>query len=374
MASRVPFIPVFLLVVSSSFSLCAQSVSIQGQLSAWCISTTEDFPLASGGARYIPETTVQTSCGSEYEISASLSLNGSLAYSRSSGGEGRVKLYRAWARIATPRTEARIGLQKINFGSATLFRPLMWFDRIDPRDPLQLTDGVYALLARAYCSDNTNVWAWVLSGNEAAKGWEMLPSERKTPEYGGRIQIPLSTGELALSYHRRRVVVPRPLASAVAAPENRYGLDGKWDIGIGLWFETALHHLRVDIPGLTYQRLWVVGADYTIALGNGFGITAERFRADNPQTPFGSSSSLVSLWALMIGYPVSILDRVSLMIFRDDKNHHWYRLLTWQQTYDTWMMYVLLFSNPGHAALSQLRSGGLALGGTGVQFMVVFNH
>ena len=50
----------------------------------------------------------------------------------------------AWLRLSTSRFEARVGLQKINFGSATLFRPLMWFDSLDPRDPLQITDGVYA--------------------------------------------------------------------------------------------------------------------------------------------------------------------------------------------------------------------------------------
>jgi len=55
-----------------------------------------------------------------------------------------------WIRLSTKQFELRAGLQKINFGSATLLRPLMWFDKIDPRDPLQLTDGVYALLARYY--------------------------------------------------------------------------------------------------------------------------------------------------------------------------------------------------------------------------------
>jgi len=53
-------------------------------------------------------------------------------------------------------------LQKINFGSATLFRLLMWFDRIDPRDPLKLTDGVYGLLLRYYFHNNTNIWLWGL--------------------------------------------------------------------------------------------------------------------------------------------------------------------------------------------------------------------
>lgn len=51
-------------------------------------------------------------------------------------------------------SELRLGLQKINFGSAQLFRPLMWFDKMDPRDPLQMTDGVWGALYRYYFRNN----------------------------------------------------------------------------------------------------------------------------------------------------------------------------------------------------------------------------
>ena len=46
-------------------------------------------------------------------------------------GTSRLKPYRIWARYKTARFEARVGLQRINFGSATLLRPLMWFDSVD---------------------------------------------------------------------------------------------------------------------------------------------------------------------------------------------------------------------------------------------------
>ena len=58
------------------------------------------------------------------------------------------------------------GLQKINFGSATMLRPLMWFDQVDPRDPLQLTDGVWGVLGRYYFLNNANIWLWGLYGNK----------------------------------------------------------------------------------------------------------------------------------------------------------------------------------------------------------------
>ena len=72
------------------------------------------------------------------------------------------------------------GLQKINFGSAVLLRPLMWFDSLDPRDPLQLTDGVYAVLLRYYFPNNANLWAWALYGNDSPKGWESAATAEDT--------------------------------------------------------------------------------------------------------------------------------------------------------------------------------------------------
>ena len=85
----------------------------------------------------------------------------------------------------------------------------MWFDRIDPRDPLQLTDGVWALLLRYFFLNNANIWLWGLYGNDDVKGWEFLPTVKDDIEFGGRIQVPVPLGELGLSYHHRRADVNR---------------------------------------------------------------------------------------------------------------------------------------------------------------------
>ena len=150
----------------------------------------------------------------------------------------KVKPYRFWVRFATSQFQVRIGLQKINFGSAMLLRPLMWFDRIDPRDPLQITDGVYAILLRYYFLNNANIWLWGVYGQNQRKGMEVFPTKENSGEYGGRIQVPLMNGEIATSYHHRDI---DPTAMVLNAPrfrsENRYALDGKWDLGVGLWFE-----------------------------------------------------------------------------------------------------------------------------------------
>jgi hypothetical protein len=299
--------------------------------------------------------------------------------------EGKLKLHRAWIRIASNTFEIRAGLQKINFGSATLFRPLMWFDKVDPRDPLQLTDGIYGLLVRYYFLDNANVWLWGLYGNDAAKGWELVPTTQKSIEYGGRVQIPAWTGEVGATYHHREADFTQLPTLALYATkartaEDRFALDGKWNIGIGAWFEAALVHDQTDLPGFNYQRQWTLGADYTFSIGNGLTALAEHFRSDNPDRPFAPANGL-EFSALSLNYPLGLVDRISTILYRDWSNREWYRLITWQRTYDNWIIYLLGFWNPEIVRLYRAQDtstsgqrGSNPFAGTGIQLMIVFNH
>jgi len=80
------------------------------------------------------------------ELSVNIFGTAGLRHSTPSTHQGDLKPYRAWIRFSSDQLELRIGLQKLNFGSASILRPLMWFDQMDPRDPLQLTDGLWAFL------------------------------------------------------------------------------------------------------------------------------------------------------------------------------------------------------------------------------------
>jgi len=124
----------------------ATTLIFKGQFSGWAgYSSGAELPLIIGG-RYLPQLNLDVKKGTvryDFEVAANVSGNGIMEPFSQSEWSGTMKLYRGWARISTDNAELRVGLQKINFGSATLLRPLMWFDRIDPRDPLQLTDGVW---------------------------------------------------------------------------------------------------------------------------------------------------------------------------------------------------------------------------------------
>src|SRR5947207_8559155 len=224
----------------------AQPVSVQGQVSTWFTLNDTSPSTPSAGVRYVPTLSLARQLPESRLIDGEISVN-AYGFGESPGwhdldATGRLKPYRVWARFKTTRFEGRVGLQKINFGSALLLRPLRWFDSVDPRDPLQITDGVYGLLVREYLPRNFTVWAWGLYGNERLKGPELSPTRARTPEYRGRFQAPLFTGEIAVTTHHRRADLSKGFATAGAgddplARESRYGLDGKWDGGIGLWVE-----------------------------------------------------------------------------------------------------------------------------------------
>ena len=169
-------------------------------------NSNNPLPVIAGG-RYIPALNygIRLSNQKLIDFEASANIYGSFAFHPfdTSFADGNLKPYRLWARYSDDQFELRLGLQKINFGSASMLRPLMWFDQMDPRDPLQLTDGVWALLSRYYFLNNASIWLWGLYGNHDPRAWEMIPTNKSIPEFGGRIQIPVPRGEMAVSYNHR---------------------------------------------------------------------------------------------------------------------------------------------------------------------------
>ena len=374
-----------------SFLLCffcampaafGQTSSFDGQASGWITFTPGNSLVSQTGLRDITDLTLEQKFHDNLSAEMDLSLNDFITedFSKSQRPEydGEIKPYRASLRLASDEFELRAGLQKISFGTATLFRPLMWFDKVDPRDPLQLTDGVYGLLARYYFLTNANIWLWGLYGNNDTKGWEIAPTQKKSIEYGGRLQWPLLSGEAGLSYHYREAdlstVTGIPAdTGGHSVPENRLGLDGKWDIGIGVWFEAVIIHEQTEIPGMTYQRQWTLGADYTFDIGNGLTALTEYFRDEHPISVFGRAVGL-GFSGLSLNYPLGTLDRISAILYRDWTDHDWYRLLTLQRTYDNWIIYLLGFWNPDIIQLYQTQGSSSLFAGTGIQLMIVFNH
>jgi len=360
--------------------LHSQSLGFGGQAIGWTTFNPADPFQAQVGLRYIPEVSFSLPLGNytfDGEFSANLWGSGHLYPGDSLTLDEEVSPYRMWIRFSGDQFELRAGLQKINFGSAVLFRPLMWFDRIDPRDPLQLTDGVYGLLGRYYFLNNANIWLWALYGDDKTKGWEFLPSKKGSIEYGGRVQLPLYTGEIAASYHHRTAdpngVVPDSIYHGVTYPENRLAVDAKIDLGVGLWVEGALIHQDLDFTDLTYNTLLNVGMDYTFSVGSGLNVMAETFAYLQGEQPFGADEKM-TFGLLSATYPLNIIHSIGTMLFYDFTGKEFYRFINWSMAYDKWSFYIMGYWNPETYTLYNLDYQTTLYSGWGFQLMAVFNH
>ena len=254
-----------------------------------------------------------------------------------------------------------------------MFRPLMWFDQIDPRDPLQLTNGVYAALGRYYFLNNRNVWIWALYPGKQPKNWEIAGSAQRLPEFGGRFQSPVNKGEAGLSYHFR-VADTRTLGTTMSEmPEHRIGLDGKWDVGVGLWYEVAWIQKSANTGPLTNQELITIGTDYTFGIGNGLNLMFEQFLYAYDRKPFGFSNA-ITMSALSLSYPVGMFDNISALVYHDWVNHKVYNFLNWKKQFKMLNLYTMVYWNPSQSLLPQQQGTFNQFSGKGVQVMLVYNH
>lgn len=363
--------------------MCAQDsiFKLKGQVDAYAgINFSKPVQLQTG-ARFMPTLSIGKTIKNNLKFDSELSFDSYLNYhfagSVNDISDSKIKPYRLWVRLSTERFELRAGLQKINFGSASVLRPLMWFDHIDPRDPLQLTDGVYGLLGRYYFQNNANAWLWILWGNDKTRGWETVPTERKVPEYGGRMQIPVPKGEVAISYHHRTanlagVLNPLIIHGSPTYPEDRIGLDGKWDIGPGLWAEYSLTHSSPDTAYFQpWTKLFTLGIDYTFNLGNGLYIASEYFRYSSANEILNSGKN-VTFSSLTVNYPVGI-NKIGSILYYNWTDKSWYRFINLQRQSDNWTYYLFLYWNPEIFAIYNNISGNNMFAGKGIQFMTVFN-
>lgn len=381
MCARIISYSFLFLLLSGQCLVFSQPVALNGQFSGW-LTGNEESLISQSGFRYIPEVFIQKALGSQVIADAEISLNtyvtGNFHGWKSPETKAKFKPYRFWMRFAGNQFEARLGLQKINFGSATLFRPLMWFDRIDPRDPLKLTDGVHGLLLRYYFQNNANMWLWGLYDNKDLRGWETAPTEDNGIEFGGRLQIPVLTGEAGMSYHHRRANFSRlpalaALSNTKLVDENRFAFDAKWDIEIGLWFEGSIIQRDTEIPLMKYQRMWTIGADYTFGIGNGLNVLTEFFNSENSAEIFRAGDG-IQFTGASVSYPIGLLDRVSGIYYYDRTHHDNYILLNLQRTYDNWLFCIIGFFNPESVRLNQTQTDRNVFFGNGFHIMVVCNH
>jgi hypothetical protein len=333
------------------------------------------------GFRYIPELDYKLNLnkGKSLTFMASVNVEGNMMlqpfdeYEMDGGGNP----YRIWARYAGEQYEVRLGLQKIDFGSATILRPLQWFNQMDPRDPLRMTNGVYGALGRYYFLNNANIWAWILYGNEKRRGLDALETYYQHPEFGGRLQYPLPRGEVALSYHHRtaRYLIPTEyMPYWEQVPENRIGLDGKWDVEIGLWVEASHIYKTENVGSLTNQTLMNLGADYTFLLGNGLNVMFEQLFMALDEKAF-QFNERINFTATSLSYPLGLWGNMSSILYYDWNARGFNFFVNYQRQLKTMTGYLMAFYNSSYQQGVVQTSGDLNLfKGPGLRLMLVYHH
>ena len=338
------------------------------------------------GGRYLPQLSYKACIDSSKDISRFFDIELSANTEATSlfhpftqyQNNSKISPYRGWVRYSSSQLEFRLGLQKIDFGPAMLLRPLQWFNQIDPRDPLQLTNGVYAALAKYYFLNNANIWFWVLYGNDERRGFDVFPSVEDYPELGTRIQLPTPKGEIALSYHRRKVST-----QVQDIFESRAGIDGKWDVGIGLWFEINQISLEqntlslLGLQALQNQSAFNIGMDYTIGIASGLNLRAEHLYYRTSSELFGKIATSLHLSAMTMSYPLSLFDNLSSVL-----SYNWAEgkdglnlLINYEHQFELIISYLMLYYNSSASAVGlQQNDFTNQFAGSGIRLMFVYNH
>ena len=183
-------------------------------------------------------------------------------------------------------------------------------------------------------------------------------------------------GDLALTYHHRVADTRQEEAIMPVydyAPENRIGIDGRWDLGIGLWFEGSWISNSRELAAYKNQEFLNLGADNTFGIGNGLHAVVEQlFVSYNEKATTWSNG--ISFTGLSLNYPVGVFDNLSAIVYYDWSHSSFYNFINWQRQFDKITLYFMGFWNPENYKLP-LRTGSDNLfSGKGIQIMVVYNH
>jgi len=299
----------------------------------------------------------------ETSLNSTAVLDGFLG-SGEGGSDTKTKLFRLWGRYSSPRSEMRVGLQKITFGPGQILRPLGWFDTLDPKDPTGQTDGVAAIRGRYFAGDSWNLWAWAVR-----------PDDPDLVASGGRIEKTFSLGDAAFTYHHRPAYLLTDLPKWVginllpaAGPEDRFAIDTRLDIGIGLWSEMVYS----KAPDMN-RGLVMAGGDYTFNIGNGLYVLLEHLVDIKRGFASGRDKSR-QFTAIMGNYPIGISESVVLIIEYDWQRRLLFNYLRAQRNYDRFSLNLIMFANPDRDELGSGSPSTLTGFGTGIQIMVIYNH
>ncbi len=361
-------------------------IDFLGELTGWGVVTQNEKDENEVGLRYLPKLALYSPVfdGLDFDFEAIANFYGINNSVENEDDEYThdEKAYRLWARLYTEQFEARLGLQELSFGPGKILRSLRWFDQKDSRDPANFTDGVRALLLRYYLENNTNFWFWSLYQNDDPMGISRLATYPDTPEFGGRIQLPIGSGEAGLSLHQREVNLFSILGDSFLdedkTEEKRFGFDISWDLDMGIYVEVSFLELGANPVFPENQIYMTMGADYTFNVGNGLSSIVEIMGVEMRSNPEGPYDGTYWVLSLSEQYPLNLLDSIQVLAFHDFESGTSNMQTAWKRIYDNLILNAILFytlaadDESGAGFQNHLSSG--STDEKGFRLLIQYNH
>lgn len=337
------------LVILFLFTFCAEAYDLSNKFNfrgGFTHNSQEDTGFIA--AEYFPglkfeiyqKKQMEIDCFAEGQFDARMDID------EKTDGSWDADIYRLWLRSTNPNSELRLGLQKINFGSATFFRPLQWFDNIDPRDSQNRTEGVLGLLLRYYLMDNSNFWFWgILDGDDS----EYLKSKEGSISTGARMQLPILGGEVAISYHQRALggySEDDYIVIGKSSSESKYGFDGRWDYIAGFWLESSWSVLYNTQSYNSHSECYTLGSDYTFSFGNGIHVLGEMMFIGKGEDFFQRDARYEQFYVISSDTPIGLYDTISGLALYNSISEDIYYYLSYGMTFDYFKLNVNLTLSP----------------------------
>ena len=352
-----------IIIIVFNYAIHSQNLYTKGMLAVNAL-TSNDVPNAwasyESHLSYIPTLSIKKDLSGSGFIDAELAYYLKRDYAGDSLYNNIEKPHRFWARYSNEKLEARLGLQKIIFGTTQILRPLSWFDTFDVKDPARQTDGVEAFRIKWFPSNNISIWSWFTN------------NDLDTLSFGGRAEVSSSIGEIGLTFHidpTNSKQTIRQIGIPIDASHSRLGLDYRFDGFIGFWNESVLIKSEK-----TEIILSTIGADYTIPVANGILVTAETMYISNK---YETQSTNQNYSAIIASLPIGIIHMamyISQFDWTEDKKYHYLR---WSSTFDSYSLNMIFSLNPKRDQYNIPENAipnSLSGFGAGIQFMLIYNH
>ncbi len=147
----------------------------------------------------------------------------------------------------------------------------------------------------------------------------------------------------------------------------RFGLDGKWDLGPGMWYELSMSGTTNYHGAMSHLALLTLGADYTFGWGNGLNVMVEHMLIA-AGSRLRSLPDKAALTAISTSYATDFFNQFRIIGYFVWKNEQPYTFLQYECALSKGKLQLMVWANPENPVLPG-REDLKLFGGKGAQIL-----